>query len=175
MQVNLKFLLLSEFYVILIHIILLSVCLPPQENRIALLPSDDSENTCPNSPRKIAPKEEPVVSAVKASPAKLHATTTASPISPASTPKNEGKKKKVPSVQKTIGSHQKTLTSFFKISPPAQSQMSFAAGNSAISPSSSTPAALSSSSSAAGKSSKVTSASASRKKLIELVSYDYKY
>ncbi|XP_055549203.1 serine-rich adhesin for platelets-like isoform X2 [Wyeomyia smithii] len=135
-------------------------------SRIELFPPDNSENTCPNSPKKTASKEESIVSMIKPSPAKLQATN-ASLFSPVSTPKTECKEKKLSTAQRTVGSNQKTLTSFFKISPPISHEVGSATGCSAIlsSPALSTP---SSSSAAAGKSTKSMSASGSRKKLAEV-------
>ncbi|XP_053697285.1 uncharacterized protein LOC128744361 [Sabethes cyaneus] len=141
------------------------------KSRITLLSSDNSENTCPNSPQKVSPAD-PIVSAVKPSPDKLHATVASPVFSPTTTPKTERKVRKEPpsnGQKTTTGSHQKTLTSFFKISPPVSNEVSSAAtGSSAISCSTATPSSSSSSSSVAGKSTKITPASASRKKLAEL-------
>lgn len=124
--------------------------------------ADDSENTCPNSPKKIALKE-PTVGKLNSSLAEPH-TTAAVLLSPVATPKTECVEKKEPTTHKTTGSHQKTLTSFFKTSPPVPNEKPF--GSSAIS-SASTP---SSSKLGAVKSAKMTPASAQRKKLVELVS-----
>lgn len=102
---------------------------PPSKSRISLFPSQDEENTCPNSPRKVS------IEPIAQEPGKVHdpspvklklfnrdqPSTVFPPTPPksASTTKADGSKTAFAS-QGTNQQQQKTLNAFFKINSPVE-------------------------------------------------------
>ncbi|XP_058825316.1 uncharacterized protein LOC131685532 isoform X2 [Topomyia yanbarensis] len=141
------------------------------KTRISLFPSEDSENTCPNSPQKVS--VEPTSEPKPNSPLKLE-TLASHVLSPPPTKKSgDGETANANSAHKPAVQYQKTLISFFIKSPPLSDGIPLVANDSCgssggggvgVGDCSSAISSLGSSC----KSAKKTSGNAQRKKLVEL-------